>query len=122
MQDFKRLVVWQKSHALYLASYRELGTGRSGHTFGLRTQLLRAAASIPANIAEGCGKPSTKEFIRFLGIALGSARELENHLIAARDLEILEAARFDSLNSQLVVVQRMLIALMKSLRGQEPRA
>jgi len=121
MQDFKRLIVWQKAHACFLAVHRAIGTGRTGASFGLRSQALSAAASIPANIAEGCGKPSTKEFIRFCGISLGSARELENHLIAARDIGMLAMRTFEPLNAQLTEVQRLIIGLMKSLKAQEPR-
>ena len=118
MQDFKHLVVWNKAHALFLACYRSLGTGSPGTSFGLRSQLLRAAASVPANIAEGCGKVSTKEFVRFLEISVGSARELENHLIVARDIVAVSHDSFAALNEMLTEVRRMLIGLVKALRAQ----
>jgi four helix bundle protein len=122
MQDFKRLVVWHKAHALFLAVHRAAGARFRGTGFSLRAQILDAAASISANIAEGCGKTSTKEFVRFLEIAIGSARELENHLLVARDLELISLDKFSSLNDGLTEVRRMLIALTRSLKEQEARA
>jgi four helix bundle protein len=121
MQDFKRLAVWHKAHACFLAFYRAFGTGATATSFGLRAQVLRAAASIPANIAEGCGKTSTKEFLRFLDIAIGSARELENHLIVARDISLISRDVFFRLNDQVTEVQRMLVGLINALKAQPPR-
>lgn len=121
MQDSKRLVVWHKALACFLAFHRALGTGSAGTSFGLRSQALRAAASISSNIAEGCGKQSTKEFVCFLDIAIGSARELENHLIVARDIEVVPRDSYFVLNDQLTEVRRMLIGLVKTMRVQAPR-
>ena len=86
MRDSKRLVVWQRSHQLAIDLHREADTFNGRHRFGLANQLTRAAESVPANIAEGSGRESVKEFRRFLTIAIGSAAELENHLILARHL------------------------------------
>jgi len=77
--------------------------------------MFRAAASIPANIAEGRRKTSEKEFARFLGIALGSASELENHLILARDTGVILEDEFVSLVDQTITVRKMLYALLKRL-------
>jgi four helix bundle protein len=121
MQDFKRLVVWHKAHALFLAVHRALGTGSTKGAFGLRAQTLKAAASISANIAEGCGKASTREFLRFLDVSIGSARELENHLIVARDVQVIPPDTFFALNDQVREVQRMLVGLINALKAQPPR-
>lgn len=120
MQDFKRLKVWHKAHALLLACHHAFSPGSSRSISGLRAQAIRAALSIQSNIAEGCGKSSTREMIRFLEIAIGSSRELENHLIVARDLEVLSQPQFTSLDEQLTEVRRMLIGLMRALRRQPP--
>src|SRR3989338_6312108 len=109
MQDFKRLKVWHKAHACFLEVHRALKPELTRDVSGLRGQAVRAAASIPTNIAEGCGKSSTREFVRFLEIASGSVRELENHLIVARDLEVLSQPQFDALDNQVTEVRRMLI-------------
>ena len=116
MQDFKKLKVWHKAHALFLAVHKALTADKGRNVSGLRAQAVRAAASIPANIAEGCGKTSVKEFLRFLEIAGGSTRELENHLIVARDLEVLSLPQFTILDDQVTEVRRMLIGLLRVIR------
>jgi four helix bundle protein len=88
--------------------------------FGLTSQSRRAASSIPANIAEGCGRGSDSDFKRFLHVAMGSACELEYHLLLGRDLKFLEPASWIKLGEQLGEVKRMLAALIQTLeRGQQ---
>ena len=89
MRDFRALKVWQRSHRLTLAVYN--ATGKSPRkdreeTYGLTAQLRRCATSIPANIAEGCGRSGDAELARFMLIAMGSASQLEYHMLLARDL------------------------------------
>ena len=121
MQDFKRLHVWHKAHACFLAFHRAFGSPRSRSVTGFRAQTIRAASSIPANVAEGCGKATTREMLRFLDIAIGSSRELENHLIVARDLEVVSQPQYSSLDDQLTEVRRMLLGLVRALKRQAPR-
>lgn len=117
MQDFKDLIVWQKSHQLTLAMYR-VTTGFPKHElYGLTSQIRRATASIPANIAEGCGRGSDPDFARILQIAFGSACEVEYHLILSRDLSLLAAETYSALQSDLIGVKRMLTSLLKKVRG-----
>jgi four helix bundle protein len=81
MQDFRNLKVWQKAHKLTLETYAVSATNIKGPThFALRDQLTRAAISVPANLAEGCGRAGDRELRRFVRVALGSASELEYHL------------------------------------------
>lgn len=115
MQDLRRLVVWQKSHRLTLEVYRTSASLLTNHHFELRRQMVRAATSIPANIAEGCGRSGDREFRRFCRIALGSGCELEYHLLLARDLRLLSGAVHDPLAAQVVEVKRMLAGLIRSL-------
>jgi four helix bundle protein len=122
MADFKKLHVWQKAHALTLCVDRASRRIRSSQYRSLRNQMFRAAASIPANIAEGRRKNSEKEFARFLGIALGSASELENHLILARDTNAIEEDEFVSLVDQTITVRKMLYALLKRLANDKSDA
>src|SRR5579864_5637600 len=84
--------------------------------FGLTSQVRRAAASVAANIVEGCGRRSDGEFSRFLQIARGSASELEYHLLLARDLHFLNEAAFDILEAKVVEVERMLTGLVKRVQ------
>ena len=118
MQDFKNLVVWQKAHKATLEVYARTAVFPSEERFGLTSQLRRAAASIPANIAEGCGRDSDLDFRRFLRISTGSANEVEYFLLLARDLGLLMPDTHDELLVMVVEVRRMLIGLIRRLDGK----
>ena len=98
MQDFRNLKVWEKSHRLTMAIYSITGTFPRQEMYGLTGQLRRAAASVPANIAEGCGRDTNAELARFLQIAMGSASELEYHLLLAHDLAYIDDKNYTSVN------------------------
>jgi four helix bundle protein len=89
VKDFRRLKVWERSHRLTLQVYVHTRSFPKDELYGLTAQIRRAAVSIGANIAEGCGRRGDAELGRFLQIAMGSACELEYHLLLARDLGIL---------------------------------
>ncbi len=89
MKNFRDLRVWEKAHRLALSVYRATRTYPSEELYGLTSQSRRAAASIPANIAEGCGRGGNPELRQFLQIAIGSASELGYHLLLAHDLKLL---------------------------------
>jgi four helix bundle protein len=116
VQDFKNLLVWQKSHVCALQIYRLTKQFPDDERFGLTSQLRRGAASIPANLAEGCGRGSDQDFARFVQIAMGSAAEVEYHLILARDLEYVKSDDFASAASAIEEVKRMLASLLKTVR------
>ena len=80
MKDYRELKVWERSHQLALAVYKVTTTFPKDELYGLTSQIRRACASIPANIAEGCGRSGDAELARFLQIAMGSASELDYHL------------------------------------------
>ena len=122
MQDFKKLEVWQKAHALSLCIDRTCKRVRAAQYSSLRNQLFRAATSVPANIAEGRRQSSDREFGRFLRIALNSSSELEHHLIFARDAKVIQESEFVSLVSQTITVRKMLYAFLKCLAVPEPEA
>ena len=114
MQDFRNLVVWQKAHRLAL----EIGAlcdDLPRHRSQLRDQLARAAQSVPANIAEGCGRTGDREFRRFVRVALGSASELEYHLLLARDLGLLPGPEYLRVAGLVSEVKRMLSGLAARL-------
>lgn len=115
MQDFKKMFVWRKAHALALNADRLTGPIRRADRLTLRSQILRSAMSIPANIVEGRAKTSEKEFGRFLKIALSSSTELEYHLIVARDLRAIDEKAFASMLGQVLEVRMMLHGLLKRL-------
>jgi four helix bundle protein len=115
VSDFKKLHVWQKAHALSLCVDRVSKQIRGGRYASLRSQIFRAATSIPANIAEGRRQESEKEFARFLRYALNSSSELEYHLILAHDTKAISEDDFRSLVTQTIRVRKMLYALLKCL-------
>ena len=92
MKDYKELEVWQKARRFAVELYRITASFPKSEIFGLTAQIRRSATSVPANIAEGWGRGSTKDHIQFLLIARGSLLELETHLLIAEDLRYLEAA------------------------------
>lgn len=116
MKDFKDLKVWGKAHDVTLAIYQSTRNFPREEIYGLTSQMRRAAASIAANIAEGCGRRSDPELHRFLQIARGSASELEYHLLLARDLHFMNDADFKRIELGIVEVQRMLTSLVQRLR------
>ncbi len=115
MEDFKDLVVWQKSHQLALDLHDRTRSFPREELFGVTGQMRRAASSIPANLAEGCGRRSDGELLRFVQIARGSASELEYHLLLARDLGFLSADEFRDFEPRVLEVQRMLASLAQTL-------
>ena len=115
MSDFKELKVWQKAHALALAVDRAANSNRSVAYASLKSQMIRAAMSIDANIAEGRGHRSDRELIRFLRISIASAYELESHLIMGRDRGFLKEPDFVRLMEQLIEVRKMLFGLIRYL-------
>jgi len=121
MRDFRTLNVWQKAHVLTLEVYAASQTFPMSELYGLTGQLRRSAASIPANIAEGCGRTGEVELTRFMTIAMGSASEVEYHLLLARDLGILAEDQYAELNVHVIEVKRMLAAFTKRLHIPDGR-
>ncbi len=117
MRDFRDLKVWDKSHQLTLGVYQATATFPQEERYGLTSQIRRAAVSISANIAEGCGRNGEAELARFLQIALGSASELEYHLLLAQDLGYLDTIQEKDLASEVVEVKRMLTSFIQKLKA-----
>ena len=111
MGDFSKLAVWKKAHELTLDIYRETLLWPKHELFGLTSQARRAAVSVPANLAEGCGKNSDAELARHSRNSLGSASELSYYLILAHDLSYTARTSRDELQEQLAEVRRMLASL-----------
>ena len=117
MKDFRELKVWQKSHHLTLDVYKITSVFPREERYGLMSQVRRASSSIPANIAEGCGRRGDAEFARFLQIDMGSACELEYHLLLARDLSYLNDVHYQRLSAAAVELKRMLTSLLQKLNA-----
>ena len=118
MKDFRKQKVWQKSHRLTLDVYKATERFPKAEIYGLTSQIRRSCASIPANIAEGCGRNSEADFSRFLQMAMGSATELEYHLLLSHDLGILNDADFENLSKETVEVKQMLTSFIKKLKAE----
>ena len=121
MKDFRRLKVWEKGHKMTLTSYKVTGEFPKQELFGLTSQIRRCSASIPANIAEGCGRVGNGELHRFLQIACGSASELEYHFLLAKELGYISQPNYDSVHKDVLELKRMLVALTRKV-GSERRA
>ena len=119
MQDFRNLKVWKAAHALTLDVYALTTDFPRAEMFGLTSQIRRASASIGANIAEGCGRRGDPELSRFLQIAMGSASELEYHLLLARDLNMLSEISYERSSERVVEVKKMLGSLIHRLRVEQ---
>ena len=118
MNDFHELKVWQKAHPLTLTIYQITASFPRQELYGLTTQLRRSCSSIPANLAEGCGRNGDAEFARFCSIAMGSASELESHLLLARDLKLMKAEDYQELTLRTTELKRMLTALHQKLNAE----
>jgi four helix bundle protein len=118
MSDYKKLEVWRKAHALALNAHRAAKRIRGNEYASFRSQIIRAAMSIPANIVEGREQKTEAAFARFLRIALASTSELEYHLMSARDIGAISKSDHLGPSSQVVEVRMMLHGL---IRRVEPR-
>ncbi len=117
MQDFRNIQVWQKSHQLVLEIYTTTNTFPNYELYGLTSQIRRSAISIPANIAEGCGKGSDADMGRFLQIAMGSASELEYHMLLSHDLSFIDKKTSKHLTNKITEIKKMLAAFIKKLKA-----
>ena len=116
MADFKRLLVWQAGHRVSVQVYAVVKTLPRDELYGLRSQMTRAAGSIPANIAEGIGRGGDAEIARFLDIAMGSATELECHVLRARDLDFVPPDAAEAFLRDVDQVQKMIVGLRRRIR------
>ena len=115
IKTHKDLDVWKESMTLAKEVYKLTKSFPQEETYGLASQMKRAAVSIPSNIAEGAARNSSKEFIQFLYMSLGSLAELETQLLLSRELGFLKN---EELNGSVEQIRRMLLGLIKYLRGK----
>ncbi|HET9838889.1 MAG TPA: four helix bundle protein [Candidatus Angelobacter sp.] len=118
MRNYRDLEVWKHSHKLTLELYEASRKFPKEEMFGLTSQLRRAAISVGANLAEGCGRRTTAEFARFIRIAMGSASELDYHLLLCRDFKFLAIEVYERNWKELTRVRKMLSSLLASVETQ----
>jgi len=116
MRDFRNLQVWDKAHGLTMNVYKATMSFPKEELYGLTSQIRRSSASIPTNIAEGCGRNGDAELARFISISMGSASELEYQLLLAHDLNYLDQDTYTNLHEKVTEVKRMLAGFIKTLK------
>jgi four helix bundle protein len=116
-KKFEEIQAWQKARLVTSIVYELTFEGSFARDFGLRDQIRRASISIMANIAEGHGRRSDKEFANFLNMARGSVSEVQSHLYVALDLKYINQASFSKLYDLLEEISRMTMALSQRLRS-----
>ncbi len=116
MQNYKDLKVWTKAHEFTLKVYELTQKFPREEVYGMTSQMRRAASSIPANIAEGCGKYTQQDFARYLNIALGSANECEYFILLSKDLKFISEDDYSKINQIINEVKAMLISLITKVR------
>ena len=115
MRNYKKYQVWELGHDVTLEVYKLTKDFPKSEIYGIVGQMRRASSSIPANIAEGCGRESDAEFKRFLTIARGSASELEYFTILAKDLGYIKENEFKEINNKVDKVRRSLNNLVNKI-------
>lgn len=117
MRDFRKLEIWKNGIELVKQVYQLSNKLPSEEKFGLRSQITRAAVSVPSNIAEGCSRNSEVEFKRFLEIAMGSLLEVETQLIIAQELKFIKSEELESIFSLIQKEARMTNSLINKIKN-----
>lgn len=118
MKTYTELFVWQKSMELVTNIYRDTQSFPKEEVYGLTSQIRRCAVSIPSNIAEGFGRKSQQDFIRFLKISMGSLFELQTQLRISKNIGFLNESRFNALFEETREVERMLSSFIQSITAK----
>ena len=116
VKTYRDLLVWQKAYEACRHVYRVTARFPKAETYGITSQLRRAAVSVPSNIAEGMGRRSTAEFLRSLRIAYGSNCERETQLLLCRDFGYVTDEEYERLSERLAEIERMTTSLMRALQ------
>ena len=116
MQDYRKLLVWQKGHQLAIDTYGLPAYFVKPEAWPLRDQIFRAAISIPSNVAEGAGRGSNPDFVRFLWHSMGSCNEFETDILLARDVKLLPPDIHIRFADRVSEVRRMLSGFIETLK------
>ena len=121
VKDYRDLTVWQKAMDLVETIYHTTAAFPKEETYGLTSQIRRAAVSIPSNIAEGNGRNTTRDYLHFLGMAYGSVEEVETQVLIAERLRYVDSSHSSSLVQMTTEIARLISGLMNSLRRRNPQ-
>ncbi|MGA9637118.1 four helix bundle protein [Flavobacterium sp.] len=116
MSTFRNLLIWQKSMTLTTQIYQLTSTFPKEEIYGLTSQIRRCSISIPSNIAEGYGRESDKEFLRFLNISIGSLFEMQTQLEIAKNIAYINEDLFNNLYENSREVERMIVSFIKKIK------
>jgi four helix bundle protein len=119
MRTFRDILVWEKSHQFALQVYRFTQSFPKSELYGITQQIRRSSASVPTNIAEGCGRHGDRDFVRFLDIALGSANEADYQLLLSQDLGYLKEKDYRDSHGKITEIQKMLVSFIKKIRAAD---
>ncbi len=117
MGNFRELKGWEKGHRMTLAVYKATAKFPRDELYGSTGQIRRSCVSVPANIAEGCGRGSDTDLARLLQVAAGSASELEYHILLANELGLIENREYEGLAREVTEVKRMLTSFIQKLKA-----
>ena len=117
MQDYHQLKVWEVSHEFAVGIFRISRSFPKEELYGITSQVRRAAFSIPINIAEGCGRHTSKDYAHFLDMAMGSASEVEEELLILRDIEFLDKKTHAIQEENIKKIKKMIAKLIDAVRG-----
>ena len=117
MSNFRNLLIWQKSKVLVTKIYTITNNFPKEEVFGLTSQIKRSAISIPSNIAEGLGRESSNEFLRFLKISIGSLFELQTQLEIAKNIIYLDEETFNNLYEDTRELERMIVSFTNKIKN-----
>lgn len=106
MKNFKELDIWQKGNEMAIEIFNLTKTFPSEEKYDLTSQMRRSSQSVPTNIAEGCGRNSQKELLRFCSIAMGLASELEYQLILSKDIDFIKTHDYKDINEKLIILKK----------------
>jgi four helix bundle protein len=115
----KNLVLWKESFQMVVDLYSKTRNFPKEETYGLSSQIRRAVVSIPANIAEGAGRKSRKEYLQFLSIAMGSLSELDTLILLSAELNYIDINEAETIQSKLEIISKLMYGLMKRLGYEE---
>jgi four helix bundle protein len=121
MSHFRKILVWQKSISLVTKIYKATSTFPKEEMFGLTSQIRRSSVSVPSNIAEGSGRESSKDFLRFLYISLGSIFEMQTQLEIAKNIIYINEEEFNLLYEDSREIERMLASLIRKLKDNNQK-
>ncbi len=117
MKDFRELKVWERGYKLTLQIYKVTTGFPREEIYGLTSQMRRACASVPTNIAEGCGRSRDTELARFMEIPIGSSSEFEYQLLLSHDHDLINETDYKNIMTETVEVKKMIISFFQKLKA-----